>query len=173
MSSAFILESRNKTFTACSDLRISRALNDGLDKSRRSSQQLPRPYVLADVTYDERYMQCPVDLFLLFFIFLYSFCPLPCPCSSCHDIRAQPREDGKLPYKIQNVSSDPQERQDGANLRSLVHLLHFHAHETGLGTARAGGVVPALLVKGFAALVQRLDDMLAFGIVVVAPRQAV
>lgn len=42
MSRAFILESRNKTFTACSDpMRISCALNDRPEEIRRSLKQSP------------------------------------------------------------------------------------------------------------------------------------
>lgn len=53
------------------------------------------------------------------------------------------------------------------------HLLHLETEQFWLGTADRPGVIPILLVKGCAALVERLDDRLAFGLVVVVSREAI
>ena len=58
-------------------------------------------------------------------------------------------------------------------LGSLRPLLHLQPQQLGLGTTDGGSLVPSLLVKGIAALVERIDLPLALVLVVVVLGQAI
>lgn len=150
MSSAFILESRNRIFFQC----LFRFLEDLLrahDRLENTQQVLLAirylDSILVDTAYVERYIpntiRCGVSLY--------------------------------IQHKVQTRASDKDAAVDKGHgpVLGAGHLLHLETEQVRLGTADRPGVIAILLVKGCAALVERLNCRLTPGLVVIVSCEAV